>query len=1481
MATPAESPEVTDTVQLDSLVRRLGDLAEPEPSSDEVFHFLSNLQDPGKKELRVRLLGAARERNPDNWYYACSLLHELRTTSGHEKTLELARVLAQGDPKDETHCSLIGEVLGGAEMHAESAEFLQRMTLSHPKAAHLYHNLGISYLRLRKFPEALEAFKRAVELKPYSELSLTMAGSVLKELGKIPEALEFHGAASRMNPKSALVLYNLGNALQAHGELKGALQAYSQALELNPDGVDLLNNLCGVLMQMDLFHKAIPHLLHLTKLRGNAERDLARLSFALREANRLQEALDLAEIVVHQSPKTHTYRILLGACLSRIGRAEEALVQYKKAIELQPNDLDAYKSLVYTANYLPYEDPKELFDFYRKYSELIEKPLENSRCEHQVPAPFPRKLRVGYVSGDFCHHPVTTFIEPVLREHDRASFEVFCYYNFARVDSTTERLKTLPLHWRDVTNLSDQALCRLIQTDRIDILVDLSGHTTRNRLPAFALKPAPIQVTMIGCMQTTGLRAIDYRISDAWLDPEGESESLHTESLVRMKTGAVCFMPHSKAPATDPLPCLQGAPFTFGSYNNLAKVTPSVLDLWSRVLRAVPEARMQVVADGEEPFLRGMEQRGIPRDRFQILRRMPEPEYLKSHGSVDLILDTFPFNGLTVSMNALWMGVPCITLTGNTSASRAGACLLSRVGLEEFVAHTPEQYVKIATHYARNPQVLSQIRTELRGRMTHVWADASAYTRELEMHFRDMWKSFSGEIPTAPPSCAIETTDFEKQAGARTTEAVTPTPSQQDSPSCLAAGSKSDALPRDKDLSGSNAETEVEWLQTAVSKITEIIDPTELLQTTIQRLKDSAVPLSILLALEESLLSKSDTPGEAKWKAMATCGELFATLDYPEHADRCFNRVANSPTNVEAWPWLGRCLLRSRRAKEARRAFEIACGMEDVKPHATLALACLLADEGEAEEAELWCRRTISLSPSVWEAYLNLGNLLYRRGEFREALLLAEPATRFSSDPKLLLNLAVYQEKCGEFEEAIISLSKVLEKIPDSPAAFLNLGNALLFLGMPNEAFSAYRKARQYEPSSNDVFSNHLHSMNYLPDLDQEDAMAMHADFAKQFETPLLPHKPHTNSRDPNRRLKIAFVSPDFRTHSVSYFIEPILKNLDRNEFEVWGILSHTWRDHKTEHLKSLCDQWIDAGSLSYEQLADRVRQEEIDIFVDLICHSAGSRILTFVRKPAPVQITMIGMQQTSGIQSMDYRVTDAFMDPPGMTERLHTEELMRLPLGFAFEPPKPSPPIAALPALKNGYITFGSFNNFAKANAYVLEAWAEILHQVPNSRLVAVVPKGTTFEAFMQAKNIAPERIIRSERKSHDAYLHLHDPIDFALDCFPFGGLTVSAFAAWMGVPTMTVAGNTPCARAGASLQHSLGLDDFIAKDPQEFVQKAVALTKDLSYLASVRASMRERMAVQLTNGEAFSQSFGAELRKAWKRWCNGEARIVTPLGS
>jgi protein O-GlcNAc transferase len=272
---------------------------------------------------------------------------------------------------------------------------------------------------------------------------------------------------------------------------------------------------------------------------------------------------------------------------------------------------------------------------------------------------------------------------------------------------------------------------------------------------------------------------------------------------------------------------------------------------------------------------------------------------------------------------------------------------------------------------------------------------------------------------------------------------------------------------------------------------------------------------------------------------------------------------------------------------------------------------------------------------------------------------------------------------------------------------------------------------------------------------------------------------------------------------------------------------------------------------------------------VDLICHSNHSRVLMLARKPAPLQITMIGMQQTTGLDSVDYRVTDAVMDPPGLTEQFHSEKLLRLPVAFVFNPPSYAPAVKPLPALQNRFITFGSFNNFAKVNDGVRNAWIRVLQAVPNSRFVCVVPSGTGFEAALAEAGIAAERVTFTPRLHMVAYLEQHHQVDFVLDTFPFAGLTVSAMAAWMGVPTLTIAGKTSAARAGASLQHSLGLDEFIAENTEDFVEKAVRLASDPAHLAEIRGSMRERMAAQFTDGAAYMRSFEAALRQAWREWC------------
>lgn len=1444
MSTPINSQNTEAlSAKARSLLVELTTSSGETPSKEEIIVELDRISGDSYLGLRIELLRVARQRYPKRLDIGFRLLKDLRSQKAPKDCLPLARELAEGPLGTEVDCVSLSQALADALENAAAASLLERALAVHSESVTLWHNLGVNLYSLKRLPEALRAFRRAIELRPYSDTSLTMAGSVLRELGRLPEALEFHGAAICINPKSCLALFNLGNALQEQGSLADSITAYTQALAIRPEWPELLNNLCSALFRMARFESALPLLLKLAKLRNNPPEDLARVAVALRELNRPGEALEIIDILIREFPETSSYRSLKGSCLTPMGRSEEAAVEYKKIISLDPDKLAAYKALAYVANYLPYEDPQELFAFYRKFGELAEGHLGGERCLPRALAPFPRKLRIGYASGDFCQHPIYTFIKAVLANHDQSAFEVYCYYNYARTDWATKILQAQPVHWRGVESLTDKAFCDLVREDKIDILIDLSGHTSRNRLSAFALKPAPVQVTMIGCMQTTGLTTIDYRITDDILDPPGQTEGIHTEKLLRLESGPLCFEPYPAAPEPGPVPSLAGAPFTFGSFNNLAKATPSVLDVWSKVLRAAPDTRMQVVSDSKEMFLRDMEKRGIPRSRFIILPRMDEGEYLASHASVDLILDTFPYCGLTVTMHALWMGVPNVTMTGNTSASRAGASILKRLGLVDFVTGNVEEYIRVAVRYASEPTALAEIRGSLREKMRAVWANGAKYTSELEGLFREIWRTFSGEIPRAPEplSQALE---------------LTPPPAEVNS---LTASSVDQApAPEVSSVGG---------FFKALSEIAEAIDPTSNLQTTLATLKDSVEGHS-LLELEEQTLVKNNAP----WKLMASCAELYAALGATVNAERCFNRVDQSPATSEEWAWLARSFGRAEFPEKAEAAFYSACEFSDVKADATLGLAYVLAKNGKNDAAELFCRRTISLSPSLWAAYLNLGNLLYQRCNFEEAVRVAEPATRISDDSKLMLNLAAYQQKCGQFSASLQTLEKLITKDPSSASAYVNLGNGFLFLGLSAQASAAYKKAQTLDPADVNAHSNYLQCQTYLPDLSPEAVFASHREFSQRFERPLLPHKPHANSKDPKRRLRIGYVSPDFRTHSVSYFIEPLLIHHDRTNFEVVGIQSHTWRDQKTDSIQTLCDQWIDAGSMNDESLAECIRAEGIDIAVDLICHSQGMRLLTFARKPAPVQITMIGMQQTTGLESIDYRVTDAMMDPPGTSERFHSETLMRLPLAFNFQPPAPSPPVAQLPALEKGMITFGSFNNFAKIHIGVLRTWAEVLRQVPNSRFFIVAPEGTILEQTMAEEGIAPERIIICQRKSGDAYLHVHDELDLMLDSFPFGGLTVSAIAAWMGVPTLTVCGDTPSSRAGTSLMHSMGLDECIAADPDDFVKKAVALASDLPKLAALRASMRERMAKQVTDGAAYTRSFEHELRKAWERWCESE---------
>jgi len=424
-------------------------------------------------------------------------------------------------------------------------------------------------------------------------------------------------------------------------------------------------------------------------------------------------------------------------------RLDEALSCYRRAMELDPKCVEAHSSWLYSLTMSCSINADQLFVEHRKWGELHAllpahvPPHANSRDPG-------RPLRIGYVSPDFRKHPVAMFIDPVLRHHDRASYETILYAEVPSPDEVSARLHESVAGWRSTCGLSHAALAQQIRDDGIDILVELAGHTHRTRLLTLAIKPAPVQVTYLGYPNTSGVPAIDYRITDAVADPPGEPRR-YTEELIRLPHSFCCFTPPLPAPEVSPLPALATGRVTFGSLHNLAKVNVQVLDLWSQVLRALPNSRLLIIRDtlhgSMADFIRGeFARRGLSSDRVELRHELPGGQHLPVYDEIDVALDVFPWSGHTTSCESLWMGVPMLTLYGDRHAGRLVSSVMSAVGLPGWIARTPHQFVEIAASQTRDLAHLAKLRRGLREQMVESpLCDGAAFARDLESLYREIW----------------------------------------------------------------------------------------------------------------------------------------------------------------------------------------------------------------------------------------------------------------------------------------------------------------------------------------------------------------------------------------------------------------------------------------------------------------------------------------------------------------------------------------------------------------------------------------------------------------------------------------------------------------------------------------------------------------------------------------------------------------------
>jgi predicted O-linked N-acetylglucosamine transferase (SPINDLY family) len=587
-----------------------------------------------------------------------------------------------------------------------------------PGAAELFAR-GIAYQQAGRPSEAEACYRQVLAARPhhadaphlFAQAYLGL-GAALKNQGKLDEALAAYRKAIEIEPDLVEASYNLGNALKTLGRLDEAVVAYRHTIRIRPG---LLQAHCNL---------------------GNA----------LCDQGQPDEAVAAFRQAIRIKPDHANAHLNLGSTLSEQGKIEEAVAACREAIRLRPDFAEARSNLVFSLNLVDGISAGEIFEAHRAWDARHARRTPGFDA-HANDRSIGRRLKVGYVSPDFRLHSVAYFLEPLLRNHDRNDVEVFCYSGVSAPDPATERFKSLADRWTTTVAMSDDALADGIRSDGIDILVDLAGHTARNRLPVFARKPAPVQVTWLGYPNTTGLEAMDYRLVDAVTDPEGEADAFASEALMRLPGGFLCYGARDDAPAPGTAPCLATGFVTFGSFNNPAKLSGATLDVWARLLTRLPTARLLLKgkpfaeAATRAIYLDRLAERGIAADRIELVSWLPEREHLALYDRVDIALDPFPYNGTTTTCEALWMGVPVVTLRGDRHAGRVGASLLTQIGLSDLAADSVEAYVETAVALTSDPERLCELRRSSRPRMSaSSLCDASAFARKVEAAYRTMWQ---------------------------------------------------------------------------------------------------------------------------------------------------------------------------------------------------------------------------------------------------------------------------------------------------------------------------------------------------------------------------------------------------------------------------------------------------------------------------------------------------------------------------------------------------------------------------------------------------------------------------------------------------------------------------------------------------------------------------------------------------------------------
>lgn len=682
------------------------------PGESEFDHLLGLALCRGDRRAEglQRLRGAVAQRpdDPARRHNLAVALHD----AGDPEAEALLRENVRRAPNFAASWYSLGNVLMHRGDFEQAVSALIETTRVASNDVEAWNNLGVASARLGRVEDAVRAYQRALELSSAHPEALFNLASLLTRACRHTESSALWQRYLALRPGHAEAWHGLAISLYNCGEWAAAADAYRRSLALAP---------------------------------GNAMA-MRGLAIAIKYLGEISAAEILLLDALRLAPGNVEVLNTLGATLMEQGRPDEAAAVLRRGLALDPDRDDLNSNLQLAMQYSDHSTQRDFAEGRVQVQRRLGARAPRAHGCDNTPDPQ-RRLRVGYVSPDFRLHSCAYFFEPLLAAHDRSRFEIHCYSCVTHPDATTARLRAMADGWHDITALTDEAAAEMIRTQAIDILVDMAGHTAGNRLGIFARKPAPVQMSWLGYPDDTGLRAIDARVSDAIIDPPGRPGEDVEDALIRLAAGAHCYAAPPPVPDVAPLPAASHDFVTFGSFNNIAKLTPATLELWAVLMRAVPRSRLvlkhwQLVdAPLRAGLLRALLIEGISPDRIDTLPRIADQrEHLAAYHRIDIALDTFPYHGTTTTCEALWMGVPVLTLVGGRPAARVGASLLTRVGLESLVTHSRERFVAVGAALAGDVEALVRLRAGLRERMrASPLGNASLWVPHLEDAYREYW----------------------------------------------------------------------------------------------------------------------------------------------------------------------------------------------------------------------------------------------------------------------------------------------------------------------------------------------------------------------------------------------------------------------------------------------------------------------------------------------------------------------------------------------------------------------------------------------------------------------------------------------------------------------------------------------------------------------------------------------------------------------